>query len=99
MSRVWVIFPPPSPTITFEKALEVCGEVRDENDFRISNRRRTNKKKECGEKSLRLCDVDVSRSRRERLCNSPLLGESEFDAASARLLQAVFEGYISKLFS
>ena len=44
---------------------EVCGEVRDENDSRISNRRRTNKKKECGEKNLRLCDVDVSRSQRE----------------------------------
>src|ERR1700730_4760061 len=59
----------------FEKASEVCGEVRDENDFRISNRRRTNAKKECGEKSLRVCNVDVSRRRREWLRNSSLLGE------------------------
>ena len=71
--------------------------MRDENDFRISNRRRTNKKKECGEKSLRLFDVDVSISWGERLWDSSVLGESESDAASTRLLQAVFEGYISKL--
>ena len=71
--------------------------MRDENDSRISNRRRTNKKKECGEKSLRVCDVDVSHCGRERLCNSSLLGESESHAASARLLQTIFEGHISKL--
>ena len=75
----------------------VEGEVRDENDSGILNGRRANKKKECGPKSLRVCDVYVSHCGRERLRHSSLLGEPEFDAAAARLLQAVFEGHVSKL--